>query len=197
MSLDWWPSIHGLWSVNPVWGHHVCNGRDLHGSAGLGPEKGRGQAKRAIAVPPGAATDRLGTSGQIWEGNVDGGAWEGPAAREQPCSRAASQNSLLTANLQTREKPGCGTDFSLWPPAIAVQNSHDFSILVFFGRLRVKKIIWNFHMDWRSWGRDYLFLCHSLVYFGRVSRPIDAGAHGGNPVQYLTLLDPVCSQTCK
>lgn len=27
---------------------------------------------------------------------------EGPAAREQPCSRAASQNSLLTANLQTR-----------------------------------------------------------------------------------------------
>lgn len=108
MSLDWWPSIHGLRSVNPVWGHHVCNGRDLHGSAGLGPEKGRGQAERAIALPPGAAPDRLGTSGQIWEGNVDGGAWEGPAAREQPCSRAASQNSLLTANLQTRENLAAG-----------------------------------------------------------------------------------------
>lgn len=134
MSLDWWPSIHGLRSVNPVWGHHVCNGRDLHGSAGLGPEKGRGQAERAIAVPPGAAPDRLGTSGQIWEGNVDGGAWEGPAAREQPCSRAASQNSLLTANLQTREKPGCRTDFSLWPPAIALHRSHDFSLPVFLGR---------------------------------------------------------------
>lgn len=74
MSLDWWCSIHGLRSVNPVWGHHVCNGRDLHGSAGLGPERGRGQAERAIVLPPGAAPDRLGTSGQIWEGNVDGGA---------------------------------------------------------------------------------------------------------------------------
>ncbi|KAK5877817.1 hypothetical protein CesoFtcFv8_025290 [Champsocephalus esox] len=66
----------------------------------------------AIARPPGAAPDRLGTSGQIWEGNVDGGAREGPAAREQPCSRAASQNPLLTADLQTRGKPGCGTDSS-------------------------------------------------------------------------------------
>lgn len=83
----------------------------------------RGQAERAIALPPGAAPDRLGTSGQIWEGNVDGGAWEGPAAREQPCSRAASQNSLLTANLQTRGKPGCRTDFSLWPPATAHMTS--------------------------------------------------------------------------
>ena len=112
------------------------------------------------------------------------------------CSRAASQNSLLTANLQTREKPGCGTDFSLWPPAIALHYSHDFSILVFFGRLGVKKIIWNFHIDWQSWDRDHLFLRQSPVYFGRLSRPMDVGAHGGNPVQYLTLLDTVRSQTC-
>lgn len=36
------------------------------------------------------------------------GAWECPAAREQPCSRAASQNALLTANLQTRKSLAAG-----------------------------------------------------------------------------------------
>lgn len=90
----------------------------------LGPEKGRGQAKRAIVLPPGAAPDRLGTSGQIWEGNVDGGAWEGPAAREPPCSRAASLNSLLTTK-QTREKAGCRTsacDLLLLPCTIHINS---------------------------------------------------------------------------
>lgn len=118
MSLDWWPSTHGLRSVNPVWGHGVCSGRDLHGSAGLGPGKERGQDKWAIAVPPGAATDRLRTSGQIWEGNVDRGAREGPAARQQPCSWAALLNSLLTANLQIRVDLTVGHTWACDPSTI-------------------------------------------------------------------------------
>jgi len=105
----------------------------------LGPERGRGQAERPIALPPGAAPDRLGTSGQIWEGNDDGGAWEGPAVREQPCSRAASQNSLLTANLQTRENLAAGQTSACGPPATSPHCSHDFSILVFLGWLGVEE----------------------------------------------------------
>ncbi|KAK5849618.1 hypothetical protein PBY51_013939 [Eleginops maclovinus] len=89
----------------------------------LGPSEGKGPGPSgAIALPPGAAPDRLGTSGQIWEGNVDGGAREGPAAREQPCSRAASQNSLLTANLQTR-----GETWLQDGRRLVASCSHDFS----------------------------------------------------------------------
>lgn len=36
------------------------------------------------------------------------------------------------------KKPGCRTDFGLWPPATAPHRSHDFSIRVFFGRLGAK-----------------------------------------------------------
>lgn len=117
MSRDWWPSVHSLRSVNPVWGHRVCNGRDLHGSAGSGRQRdgAGGLAKWAIVLPPGAAPDRLGASGQIWEGNVHRGAWEGPAVRQphRSSSRAASQNSLLMTNLQTSGKS------SSWPSANA------------------------------------------------------------------------------
>lgn len=81
---------------------------------------GGGRPSGLSHCPLGQATDRLGTSGQIWKGSIDTGAWGGPAAKERLCSRAASHNSLLTANLQTREQPGCRTDFSLWPPAIAL-----------------------------------------------------------------------------
>lgn len=54
--------------------------------------------------PPGVAPDRLETSGHIWEGSADGGVRVGLAVREQSCSRAASQNSLFTAKIQTRRK---------------------------------------------------------------------------------------------
>lgn len=73
----------------------------------LGLEKGQGQAKRDMFLPPGAAPDRLGTSGQIWEGNVNGGGMEGPSSKG---SHPASQNSLFTTHLQIREKPGFWRD---------------------------------------------------------------------------------------
>lgn len=84
---------------------HVCSGRGLYGSASLSSVTRRGQAAgRAITLPPGVAPDRLETSGHIWEGSADGGERVGLAVREQPCSGAASQNSLFTAKLQTRRK---------------------------------------------------------------------------------------------
>lgn len=94
---------------------------------------------RAIAQPPGAAPDRLGTSGQIWKGNPDREARVGRVVREQPCSRAVSQNPLLTANLQTRgENLAAGQTSCLWPPATILHCSHDFLVQVFLGQLGVK-----------------------------------------------------------
>lgn len=109
MSLDWWPSIHGLRYVNPIWGHHVCNGRDLHGSVGLGPGTGKG------ALPPGAAPDRLGTSGQIWEGNADGGeqGWDlqrgsNPAAGQFPRIHHSRLIYKQGRNLAAGQSSACG-----------------------------------------------------------------------------------------
>lgn len=76
----------------------------------------RGPAEGTITLPPGAPSDRLGASGQIWGGNTDRGTRVRPAARKQPSSRTASQNSLLTANLQNKRENLAAGQSSLSPP---------------------------------------------------------------------------------
>lgn len=105
---------------------------------GEGRKGGRARAAYRAAHPPpspGAAPDRLGTSGQIWEGNVDGGAREGSGRRG---SGAASQNSLLTANLQTRENLAAGQTPARGLPATSLRSSRDVSVRVFLGWLGAK-----------------------------------------------------------
>lgn len=71
---DWWPSTHSLRSVNPARGHRVCSGRDSDTVQLAQAREGTG-AGRALhhTSPPRAASDSLLASGQIWEGNVNGG----------------------------------------------------------------------------------------------------------------------------
>lgn len=140
MSVDWWPLqttvcdlsilfrvtlpvMAGTYTVQLAWAQRGPRAR----------RKGAGErAEQGIAVPPGVATDRLGTSGQIWESNINREKGECPAAREQPSSRAASQNALLTANLQTRGILAAGqapaSALLLWPYTLYMTSLSSFSL---------------------------------------------------------------------
>lgn len=90
--------------------------------AGAGEGTGAGQAGY-VSAPWGSSWQtrniRTDLGRQCQRGGWGGGVWKGPAVKEPPCSRPASQNSLFTTNLQTREKPGFWKDSSMRPSVIA------------------------------------------------------------------------------
>lgn len=164
MFFDWWPSIHGLRSVNPFWGHHVCHGRDLHGSAGLGPQRGRGQAKVGYpAAPRGGSWQtrniRTYLGRQCRRGSAGGSGSKGanPAAGQLPRIHYSQLIYKQGNNLAVGQT-------SARPPGVNLHSLHDFSMLVYLGRLGLRE-----SSIWVDGARDHFFFYCSSACFGLLS----------------------------